>query len=165
GIEYSGLLFGPTANHALSHVQFVNCRDGIKNNFASRPVYLRNALFYNTTNIFTGDSTTTVYGEHLTVHDANWLNGSGPTYFITLKLTNSLLVSVTNTGSFSSNSVSTGTEADFQTVGTASHYLAANSSYRNTGITNINASLRADLKKKTTYPPVMLTNAILMDTT
>ena len=55
--------------------------------------------------------------------------------------------------------------AIFQTVGAGYHYLAQHSVYRNAGATNINPALAADLKKRTTYPPLDLTNDFTVSTT
>src|SRR5947208_533820 len=55
--------------------------------------------------------------------------------------------------------------AVFQTVGAGYHYLAANSGYRNSGTTNITPALATDLKQRTTYPPVVLTNDFTASTT
>jgi transposase len=43
-------------------------------------------------------------------------------------------------------------------VGAASHYLTNVSSFHHVGTTNLNAELLAALKKKTTHPPVVLSN-------
>ena len=48
----------------------------------------------------------------------------------------------------------------FQTVGAGANYLATNSPYRNAGTTNIDPTLLASLRQKTTYPPNLLTGAI-----
>ena len=53
----------------------------------------------------------------------------------------------------------------YQTVGAASYYLADGSTNRNAGTTNINPTLLSDLAKRTTYPPIILTNKITTDTT
>ncbi len=54
----------------------------------------------------------------------------------------------------------------FQTVGAASHYLAPDSPYRNAGTTNISSSLLAELRERTTYPPMVYSNVIISaDTT
>jgi hypothetical protein len=51
-------------------------------------------------------------------------------------------------------------------VGNASYYLAADSTNRNAGTTNINADLLTSLKQKTTYPPIVYSNTtISVDTT
>ena len=52
----------------------------------------------------------------------------------------------------------------FQPVGAGAHYLADNT-YRNIGTTAINTNLLADLKNKTTYPPIILTNDFAVSTT
>lgn len=52
----------------------------------------------------------------------------------------------------------------FQAVGAGRHYLANNSPYRDAGTTNIKASLLSDLRTKTTYPPLLLTNEISLVT-
>jgi hypothetical protein len=49
----------------------------------------------------------------------------------------------------------------FQTVGAASHYLADQSPYRNAGTTNIDSTLLGDLRKKTTYPPIVYSNVTI----
>src|SRR5205814_6854364 len=53
----------------------------------------------------------------------------------------------------------------FQAVGAGYHYLAPGSSYRDSGTTNINSSLAAELKNMTTYPPIVLTNDFTVSTT
>src|SRR6185295_11621051 len=46
----------------------------------------------------------------------------------------------------------------FQTVGGGSHYLATGSPWRNAGATNINPVLAEELKRLTTFPPVVCSN-------
>jgi hypothetical protein len=105
-----------------------------------------------------------VKGNQLTVHRSEAfadLCDSGTS----AALTNCLLVNVTNwyTGSavtFTTNGAAylTNDNGVFQTAGAGNYYLATNSPYRNAGTTNINSSVLADLKKRTTYPPVILSN-------
>lgn len=154
----SAIVFNGRTGHVVSHAQLVNCANGITATNAE--FSLRNALLYNVLTNFNGSSATG-HCEHLTINTASWMNKSNA---ITLTLTNSLLVGVTNAGTFTSNSVSTATSAAFVTVGAASHYLA-DSNYRNSGTTNINANLAAALKKLTTYPPLELTNDFTLNTT
>ncbi len=81
--------------------------------------------------------------------------------------TNTLILSVTNYVYFNGGSdVITNLDDTgfFQTVGSGSHYLAAGSTNRNAGTTNINSTLANDLRNYTTYPPVLLSNAITTDT-
>ena len=143
--------------HFLSHAQIVHCRKGIlphNTAFHVRNVLMHDVLtnFYNTTHNATG------YVHHLTANTAAYLNGSSS--LITLNVTNSLLVAVTNVGTISgsSNATNSSPSSVFQTVGAGNHYLASGSSYRNAGTTNICETLKADLATMTTYPPIVLTN-------
>jgi hypothetical protein len=64
------------------------------------------------------------------------------------------------------NCISNSSSAGFyQTVGAGSYYLAAGSTNRNAGMTNINPTLLADLQTLTTYPPVVMTGAWLTSNT
>ena len=58
---------------------------------------------------------------------------------------------------FGTSPVST-TTVPFQTAGAGEYYLANNCVFHNAGTTNIDASLLAQLKQKTTYPPLLYTN-------
>jgi hypothetical protein len=148
--------------HILSHVQFQNCGSGLA--LTNAEIALRNALLDHVMTNFIGSSSTGRV-EHLTSDTGVWLNsGIGTNLF----LTNSLLAGVTNTGSYTAQNVTTSasTAGVFLTVGGASHYLAVGSSLRDAGTTNINAGLWADLKKMTTYPPLVFSNAsVAVDTT
>src|SRR4030095_15346691 len=44
----------------------------------------------------------------------------------------------------------------FETVGAGAYYLATNSPYRDAGTTNIDATLRKAVQKRTTYPPLII---------
>jgi hypothetical protein len=46
-------------------------------------------------------------------------------------------------------------------VGGGAHYLATNSPYRNAGTTTIPSPLLAEIKAKTTYPPIVYSNATI----
>ena len=141
-------------SNVFSHVQMVNCQNGIR---ATNAIfYLRNALLWNVLTNF-GGSSSTGSGEQLTADTASWLNMNTN---LTLSLTNCLLVAVTNKGAFTGNSVSIAstTTGIFQVVGAGAHYLAAGSTNRNAGTTGINPALLAALRKMTTYPPVIYSN-------
>src|SRR5437667_1616653 len=149
--------------HYLSHAQLVHCRKGVmphNTTFFVRNVLMNNVQtnFYNTTYSATG------HVEHLTVNVANYLNGSTN---ITLNVTNSLLVAVTNIGTIfgSSNATNSSGSGVFQSVGAGNHYLATGSTNRNSGTTNISYQLAVDLAGLTTYPPVVLTNDFTVSTT
>jgi len=80
----------------------------------------------------------------------------------TISLTNCLLVQTTNLQPatiITNHSYMLSSDSGvFQTVNGGTHYLAANSIYRNAGTNEINADLLAWLQKKTTYPPLGFTN-------
>jgi hypothetical protein len=74
-------------------------------------------------------------------------------------LVNSLFTSVTNTGHGSIGNCSYGFASSagiYQTAGAGAYYLAAGSTNRNAGTTNIPSAMLADLQTKTTYPPVIV---------
>lgn len=90
-------------------------------------------------------------------------------YTANLHFTNSLIVGVLSMGDtpYTTNNsavLSTNTGV-FQTVGAGSYYLANNSIYRDVGTTNINTALLADIRQKTTYPPVLYTNVTVSTNT
>lgn len=119
-----------------------------------------------------------IYGENITADLGSqdfmmYFTGVSDPTLTTVSLTNSIMITpnlgayyafgggpvgitpTTNT-TFYASSLPAGL---FQTVGTASHYLAANSSCLNAGTTNISTNLLADLSQKTTYPPIVFAQA------
>ena len=145
------------SGHDLKHVQMINCANGLA--LTNAEVSLRNALMNQVLTNFTGSSSTS-HVEHLTVNISSRFNQNiGADLFVT----NSLLVLVTNLGTFSSvsNATNTATSGIFQTVFAGNHYLANGSTNRNAGSTNINATLLADLKRLTTYPPLIYSNVFI----
>jgi hypothetical protein len=156
----AGVVFEGSSGHVLSDAQFIHCADALQ------PYYcdctLRNVLVYGVSNVVSSYDGSTVRGEHWTVHQANNLSYSD---YADVYLTNSLLVEVTNTAYLHGTVVSnlSSDSRVFQTVGAGSHYLY-NDTYRNKGTTNISASLLAELKKETTYPPYEITTNITGDT-
>jgi len=122
------------------------------------PISIYNGLFYNCGSIFSGGWASFV-GEHLTVHNASVL-GAGSTN-ATVK--NSLIVNVTehppnDMGTYSETAtedLASGSGV-FQTVGAGAHYLVDPSPHRDAGTTNIESTLRAELRKRTTYPPEVI---------
>ena len=101
-------------------------------------------------------------GENLTLDNFSHLRGGY--YSPTVYLTNTLLANISDTTYYygANNAVD---NSPFQTVGACTHYLKPNSAWRNAGNSGINSALLTDLRKRTTYPPVVLTNAITLDTT
>ncbi|MBU6400637.1 MAG: hypothetical protein KGS61_09985 [Verrucomicrobia bacterium] len=144
----------------LSHSQFVNCNQGL---YANNSVFfLRNALMYQTVNALYGASYTGV-GENITFDQCGQVAYASATS--SLALTNCLMVQITNASSFTYTAYDCQTNSSsanvFQTVGAGSHYLAANSTYRDAGTKTINPYLLADLQQKTTYPPIDLGGSTL----
>jgi hypothetical protein len=148
----------------FSHFQFINCQYVATSYYAESR--FKNILVFNAERFFngSGSSTTTSRVEHATFDTVGYLNVSGST---ALLLTNSLLVAVTNDITFSgaNNATNSSPTDTFQKVGAGAHYLTTNSAYRNVGTTNITASLLTEIRKRTTYPPLLVTNTISMDTT
>ncbi|MBL9170604.1 MAG: hypothetical protein JNN07_22925, partial [Verrucomicrobiales bacterium] len=149
--------------HTISHAQFVNCSNAITLTNASARV--RNALLYNVGIGFTGANTSTARCEQVTFNAGAILNGN--TNGVQLLLTNSLITAVTTTSGYIGANVTVLSSAAgvYQTVGAGSHYLAAGSPYRTSGNATIDSQLAAELKKLTTYPPVVLSPSQLMATT
>ena len=167
----TGCSINSVTSPTLRHLQFVYCGTALEK-------FRDNASFQN---ILIDKSYLAIKGwsanltaEHLTVDGSalyslffnNVTNATYPTPS-TLAVTNSLLVGISYSDSYTGswNATNSSASTTFQTIGAASHYLTANSPYRNSGTTNISASLLADLKKLTTYPPVVLTNDFSVSTT
>lgn len=157
-----------SGNLDVSHAQIGFGNWGIYNN-GNKPLAFRNVLFHDLNAAIQASATsnTNNRGEHLTAHKIVYLIGGSSGFTGKVFLTNCLLISVTNAlNYFGSNIVTNQNDAGiFQTVGAGAHYLANNSAYRNAGTTNINATLLANLKRRTTYPPLVLTNNITVNTT
>jgi hypothetical protein len=159
-------LSASTYNPTIRHAQFVQCSNSLALDFsATAQVNLQNALFTDVHSVFDGQCLFS--GAHLTVHRCtNFYAGNATP---TVNLLNSLVVHLGSWGdteptltSCHTGSVST----IFQTVGAAAHYLAADSIHRNAGTTTgLSAGLLADLKKLTTYPPVVITGMVASDLT
>lgn len=150
-----------SATTTIRHCQFVHCGDGVRA-YGTDPIVAENCLFYDITgasfNAYEASSSLPVQVSHLTVDVCGSLTlapgGSG-----TLALTNSLLVSVTNIGPFTMQTASVVTNSSspsvFSIVGAGAHYLLPGSPYRDVGTTNLSSTLLADLKQRTTWPPMM----------
>ena len=126
-------------------------------------VNVRNVLFHDMKQVTTSGGTNAL--EQITCHRVGILKGTGAGGLVSV--TNSMLICVTNGLSFVGENVVTNLSDSglFQTAGYGQRYLAASSPYRNAGTTNINATLLAALRQRTTYPPMLLTNDITVNTT
>jgi hypothetical protein len=160
-LSYAGIgLSAAIFSNGVWHCQFVKCGTAV-NATGSGRVALHNVLLTQCTN---GVITTGILSaEHLTADQCTTLLAGAGSSGV---LTNSLLTAVTavtNVTLYNSAQLSTGNGV-YQTVGAASYYLADGSTNRNAGTTNLAPSLLADLSKRTTYPPILLTNNITTDT-
>ena len=157
GIELIGGEF------TMRHSQFVHCDTALSlySGNDTCAVALENILFHDINTVRSGAAYVTAH--QLTVHQcANFSTGatagSGDIF-------NSLFIRQTNWGNvtFNLNSCHVGSDSSiFQTVGAGAHYLAANSPHRNAGTTaGLSATLLTDLKKQTTYPPLVFSNNLI----
>jgi hypothetical protein len=159
-----GLVVG--GDNEVRHAQFTACDQAIQLSFCALTV--DNALFYQCSNAFSGFAGATLDARHLTAQNLFSL-AHAPDADHFFNLTNSLLVNVTNWNTpglgalnyFTNATVETTDASVLQTVGAAAHYLADSSVHRQAGLTSIPAALAADLRQRTTYPPVVWTNTTL----
>jgi hypothetical protein len=149
----------------ISNFQVVNGGTAFGLNGGST-VTSRNFLFYKLSQGAVTSGTPTNRAEHATMHRLTNFRAISSTNGL-FTLTNCLLISVTNQLLYEGANVVTSLDETgfFQTVGSGAHYLAAGSTNRNAGTTNINSDLLASLRNRTTYPPIVLTNHITGDTT
>jgi hypothetical protein len=138
--------------------QFVNDGNAITALWGS--VNAENVLIYNVSSYAFGGYNGSYTAQNVTVHDANYLSSDF------LYATNSLFIACTNlvSGFTGANNYTNSSDVGiFQTVGAGAHYLATNcpTGIRAAGTTNIDPALLADLQTKTTYPPVVYSNAVI----
>jgi hypothetical protein len=143
--------------HEVRNCQFYKVNTALTGGSAT--VKVQNVLMHRIAYVAFSGGYITFRGEHLTMHEVGNL---GSFYNGALNLTNCLFVNVTNWGSGASfagayNATNTGSGV-FETVLGGLHYLANGSVHRNAGTTNIDSTLLAELKSKTTYPPISYTN-------
>ena len=163
--KYLNIGVSYAANHinTISHSKFSLVATAFR--FAGGTNYLRNMLFDNASSCLNFVSGSTVCSvEHATANAISTSFATGQP--ATLNVTNSLFAQGgLNTFQFISDHCATNstTNGVFQMVGAGASYLADNT-YRNQGTTNINQSLLAALRKETTYPPVILSGVVSIDT-
>ncbi len=146
------------ADGNIQNAQVVQCGTAID---ATHPdLTIKNLLVFETGRAFKGVNSD-IYAEQVTLHRVTNIWNQGTSSF--LGMTNSVLAAATNGSTFTgfNNSTNLDDSGIFQTVGAASHYLASGSALRNAGTTNITPSLRTDLKKRTTHPPVVIGDGTL----
>jgi hypothetical protein len=147
--------------HDVRHAQFIDCGTAV--NVDGGRVTIRNALGWNLTNALAGASSSTSTGlwEHATLNQVTNLVSAATGYF-----TNSLLVGIVDTNGLagSPNSVVASSNGVFAAVGGGAAYLA-DDTYRNLASSNIQAQLAQELRQRTTYKPLVLTNFIRVNST
>ena len=151
----------------LRNVQFMDC--GFAAGASSSQLAIYNGLFHQVTRAFSYSGGSKIIGQHLTVDQAGdffYPTGSNPTP----DLLNSLIVAVTNSLGFNPNDAAYASDrvlssgaGVFESVLEGGHYLPADSPYKNAAIATVDATLLADLKKRTTDAPIPLTNTIILN--
>jgi sugar lactone lactonase YvrE len=156
--------------------QVVNCQQGLT--FGSCTLYLRNVLFSNVKTNFNYTDAASVYLQNCTFDTSVYLlTIATNSTDCTLTADNSILANVTNlyawlptnhtfTGSYNGfysspsfgTSQSTNTLYPFQSVVIGNYYLASGCSFTNAGTTNIDSTLLAGIRTKTTCPPIVYSN-------
>jgi hypothetical protein len=163
--------------------QFINCLNGFSVGGAS-PLYLRNMLFANVQTNFNQ-----LYSGQFNIQNSTFC-GSSYLMTIkdqsgqssTLSLTNCILVNVANcqtngpspgsywvAGGFNGfyNSFTLGNNQisaasyPFQVVGAGSYYLTNGCGFQNVGTTNMDSTLRAALRQRTTCSPIVYSNVTI----
>ena len=144
------------------NVLFSNCGTALANDYAS----------YHGQLIFSGQNITL---DQVTNMMTTWSGDSQSHYYNNLK--NSILSNVKYQNYFTDTGttdqvwttqcvlISNSSSGIFQTVGGGSYYLTNGSPYRNAGTTNIDATLLAELRQKTTYPPIVYSNVTIATAT
>jgi hypothetical protein len=143
-----------TGHHDLRHAQFVKCHTPVWGELVT--LYMGNVLLYDSALAIGGADLEAVV-EHATIHKCSELTYDNSIF----AFTNCLFVQVTNWGNstITTNTVHCTDDAGvFQTVGAGAHYQAEGSGLRDAGTTNIDANLRQDLLKLSTYPPLVYSN-------
>ncbi|MGC8742402.1 MAG: lamin tail domain-containing protein [Verrucomicrobiia bacterium] len=130
--------------------------------YTTNRILVNNSLIYSVSDVFSF-SRPCLDGVNLTLDRISKLNSSS----IAANLTNCLLVAVTNNTNFVgvNNVIINNASEVFQNVGAGYHYLLDNSQYRGIGTTNICPELLSELRKRTTTPPLLITNQLILSNT
>jgi hypothetical protein len=163
------------SNPTIRDGQFINCQYacGLVGSFG----YVYNVLFANVGTNFTGLSVQTLDMANVTCANVGAViapGASAPVDAYTME--NCIFANVTSLGGYTAGTPPTGNNngfyssptfgtsitpiftTPFQSVGAGSFYLINGCGFQNVGTTNINATLLADIKTKTTYPPILYSN-------
>jgi len=159
---------------SLYNGQLINCQNAVT--LANTPVYLRNVLFANVMTNFNETTAGTGDVQNATFNNIEYLSAESANNALALNLTNCVLANVTNlfAGTYT-NAANAGTNGfyncpafgqgqvtntspPFQSVGAGTYYLASGCVFTNSGTTNIDPVLLANLQQKTIYPPLVISN-------
>ena len=161
------LSVGNGVSFTLSHSQILSCDVGVQA-LAHSTVALRNALLVDVADTtFALADGAELRGEHLTLHRVGTFRSA--IYGIptgVLRLANSLLVDVTNLvvqpySDWRKVFVERGDAGVFAAAGHGTHYLPVHSPFRRAGDPDIDSSLLTELRRTSTYPPRIISGAIL----
>jgi len=166
----------------ISHSQFVSCIKGIEitgcgAGGSGAPITLKNSLFASVSSplIHSWTGLTTAPIQNCTIDSATQaITSTGNLEFkncifanITTLHGGGTGISGSNNGFYSSSSSlgsatspTTTTVNPFEIVKAGSYYLASSCPFRNIGTTAIDGGLASDLKKRTDYPPVVLSGTL-----
>jgi hypothetical protein len=165
----------------IRDAQFVSCQEGASLQAAYYASSFLNVLFANVqTNFNCLQYIASVNAQNVTINNSSVVvagpsDGVGITLIATncifanvISLSNAYVYSLSGSdngfyrsSTFGLSQYTTST-SPFQMVGAGSYYLTASNSFRNVGTTNIDPTLLAELRTKTTYPPLVYSNLTLM---
>jgi hypothetical protein len=179
GIQYYG---GAAVNLTLSHSQFVNCIRGVQitgcgsGSSGTGNLVFNNTLLATTTyplSLASGRAPLNIRFCHCTFDQSQQLINGSWAYAVSVVSTNSSFTfnNSQGTGTYSGynngfygnsgnwtfgSSVVQPSASPYQSAGAGNYYLAANSPYRGAGTANIDPGLLADLRRRTTWPPLVV---------
>jgi hypothetical protein len=165
------------SNPTITNAQFVNCQTAFQLEFSG--VNVRNALFSGVGTVFSSvvqSQQTTWSAQNVTIDGASYVlfNGNNNNPFTQLTCYNSIFANVAHIYNSGNLAVSgsyngffncpqqigsikfTASASPFQSSAGGNYYLTTASGFRGKGTTSVDPALLADLKTKTTYPPVAL---------
>jgi len=158
---YRAIFGSLKVNATVSNCQVRNSVGAFNNNTAFWN--LRNVLVSDVVQAFTGGPPHTNNAEHITFYAVSNLVAPGVPTLPSIRLTNSLLIAVTNGSSWVGTAVATNSSGSgiFQAAGQGAFYLVTNSPHIGAGTSNIDADLLAQLRQRTVFPPQVLTNILV----
>ena len=154
---YQAICLRGSNHHELRHAQLLNCHAGVS--LGAGEIALRNVLAWNLTNAIDADGAgPNLRAENVTFHQVGNLTAGGDTTSVTL--VNCLLSTTGVNPPYTRVNTVTDAGNAFVTVGGGSHYLAdsTNCSFGTTDTAHLDPTLLAELKLRTTHPPLLLTN-------